>query len=109
MTDLFNIFQNVRALGFADDLKLFMSVKNTDDCQLFQSDLDRLSEWCRANKFNLNVANCKSISFCRKTHPIDYAYSIEGTYLEKVNEFKDIGVIMDNKMTFLPYIESVIA
>jgi hypothetical protein len=39
MSDEFNIFQNVWALGFADGLKLSINVKNADDCQLFQSDL----------------------------------------------------------------------
>jgi hypothetical protein len=86
-----------------------MKIRSPQDCQLFQNDLDRLSAWCHNNKFNLNVAKCKSISFCRNTHPIDYAYSINGKILDKVDEFKDLGVIVDQKMTFLPHIESVVS
>jgi hypothetical protein len=42
INDIFTQFQNARALGFADDLKLFMNLKNTDDCEIFQKDIDRM-------------------------------------------------------------------
>jgi hypothetical protein len=37
--------------------------------------------------------------------PIEFVYSIKGTALERVDEIKDLGVIMDGKMSFLPHIE----
>jgi hypothetical protein len=40
------LFENFSVLGYADDLKLFITIKCIGDCQLFQKDLDRLSEWC---------------------------------------------------------------
>jgi hypothetical protein len=55
------------------------------DYQLFQKDLDRLGEWCRSNKFDMNAIN--------------------GTALERVDEIKDLGVIIDERMLFLPHIE----
>jgi hypothetical protein len=51
-----DIFENVSGLRYADDLKRFM--KCVGDCQLFQRDLDRLSDWCRSNKFDLNAGKC---------------------------------------------------
>jgi hypothetical protein len=42
-----DIFENVRFLACADDQKLYMRVSSTDDCRLFQQDLDRLQGWCR--------------------------------------------------------------
>jgi hypothetical protein len=44
------IFENVRVLAYADDLKLYMRVGSTDDCRLFQQDLNRLQGWCREKK-----------------------------------------------------------
>jgi hypothetical protein len=81
------------ALGFADDLKLFMNVKNIDDGELFQKDIDRLAEWCSVIKFNLNISQCKIVSFCRNTQPIDFVYTIDGNALERMNEIKDLGVV----------------
>jgi hypothetical protein len=45
-----DLFDRVSVLGYADDLKLFMTIKCIGDCQLFQRDLDRLGEQCRSNK-----------------------------------------------------------
>jgi hypothetical protein len=41
INDVFDIFDNVRVLAYADDLKLYILVSSTDDCRLFQHDLDR--------------------------------------------------------------------
>jgi hypothetical protein len=86
-----------------------MTIKCIGDCQLFQRDLDRLGEWCRSNKFDLYAGNCKSISFRCSMRPIEFVYSINGTALERVDEIKDLGVIMEEKMSFLPHIEAIIS
>jgi hypothetical protein len=41
--------------------------------------------------------------------PIDFVYLNIGTALEGVDEIKDLGVIMDGKMSFLPHIEAIIS
>jgi hypothetical protein len=59
-----NIFENVSVLGYADDLKLFMTIKCVGDCKLFQRNLDRLGEWCRSHNVDLNAGKCKSVATC---------------------------------------------
>jgi hypothetical protein len=59
--EVFRIFQHVSALGYADDLKLFMIIESFDGCHRFQSDLNRLQGWCTGRKLDLNAAKCKSI------------------------------------------------
>jgi hypothetical protein len=63
INDMLDIFENV--LGNADELKLYKRVSSTDDCRLFQQDLNRLQCWCRKKKYDLNAGKCKSISFFR--------------------------------------------
>jgi hypothetical protein len=104
-----DLFENVSVLGYADDLKLFMTIKCIGDCQLFQRDLARSGEWRRSNKFDLNAGKCESISFRRNIRPNEFVYSINGTALERVAENKDLGAIMDGKMLFLPHIEAIIS
>jgi hypothetical protein len=58
---VFRIFRHVSALGYPNDLKLFMTIESVEDCHRFQSDLDRLQEWCSRRKFGLNAAKSKSI------------------------------------------------
>jgi hypothetical protein len=42
INDLLDIFENVKVLAYAFDLKLCMRVSSIDDCRLFQQDLDHL-------------------------------------------------------------------
>ncbi len=108
INDIFQIFLHASALGYADDLKLYMRIYSLDDCRKLQEDLDRLHEWCRLNKFDLNAAKCKSISFSRNKKPIEHSYSIGGQNLERVEEVKDLGLYLDTRMTFLNHIETVV-
>jgi hypothetical protein len=72
-----------------------MTIKCIRNCLLFQTNLDRLGEWCRSNKFDLNSGQCQSISFRHNMRPIEFVYSINGTTLKRDDEIKDLGVIMD--------------
>jgi hypothetical protein len=42
--EVFQIFRHVSTLGYANDLKLFMTIESVEDCHRFQSDLNRLQE-----------------------------------------------------------------
>jgi hypothetical protein len=70
-----------------------MRVSSTDDCRLFQKDLNRLQGWCREKKYDLNAGKCKSISFFRGLKPVIFQYVIGNSDL-------------DNRMTFFNHIES---
>jgi Reverse transcriptase (RNA-dependent DNA polymerase) len=109
INDVLEIFEHVNVLAYADDLKLFMTVKCIEDCERFQHDLDLLHSWCLVNKFDLNADKCKSVSFGRGSKPVVFQYSIGGTDLERVNRIKDLGVIIDDRMTFVSHIEAVVA
>lgn len=112
---LFNLFINdltreiqSEHLLYADDLKLFRIVKSHEDCVLLQDDLDRIKAWCSLNKLELNIEKCKSISFWKTTHLIENDYVVEGTVLERVSSISDLGIIIDNKMTFQPHYDYII-
>jgi hypothetical protein len=62
-----------------------------------------LDEWCRSNKFVLDL-----ISFRHNMWSIEIVYSINGTELERVDEIKDLGAILDERMPFLPHIEAIL-
>jgi hypothetical protein len=40
---------------------------------------------------------------------IVFVYSINETALKRVDDFKDFGVIMDERMSFLPHVEAIIS
>ena len=65
-------------LLFADDVKLFLSVKSVSDCILLQADIERVSNWCVRNHLSLNPEKTKHIVLSRKRELIYFSYNLEG-------------------------------
>jgi hypothetical protein len=74
-----------------------------------QSDLKKLSEWFDRNSLLLNVGKCKTITFARSRHPVEFSYMLGGTVLDRVSSINDFGVIMDEKMTFSEHVDVMVA
>jgi hypothetical protein len=87
------IFDYVRVLFYADDMKLFLPA--FQDCLKIQSDLNKLSEWCDKNSLLLNVGKCKTITFAGSRHPVEFSYMLGGSVLDRVRSLSDLEVIMD--------------
>jgi Reverse transcriptase (RNA-dependent DNA polymerase) len=109
INDIVKIFENVQALLYADDMKLFFVIKDKNDCEKIQSDLSRLGKWCECNKLFLNIDKCKSIVFGRGKNQIFYDYSLNGQILERVRAMNDLGVIVDERLDFIKHIDSIVA
>lgn len=87
-------------LIYADDLKLYIVVKNVEDCRQLQAMLDQFVDWCRLNKLSVSISKCVVMTFNRTRTPIVFDYSIDGFVLERVEQVSDLGVMLDPKLTF---------
>ena len=93
---------------YADDLKLLRRVRSPDDAVALQADLDTLSSWSTVWKLKLNPAKCKIITFTLRKKPVMTSYSIGNITLNRVSEMRDLGVILDSKLTFASHIDDVV-
>lgn len=55
-----------KCLLYADDLEIFSTVTDYNDCINIQKDINMLERWCNANFMYLNVSKNKVISFYKK-------------------------------------------
>ena len=92
---------------FADDLKVGNIIRTHADCLELQDDVDSLNAWCKKNKLDLNISKCRIMSFSRKIDSIHFYYNVHGNLLERCDQFRDLGVIMDSTLSFVPHIESI--
>lgn len=83
---------------FADDLKIYSKINNTDDCIRLQEDIDRLSSWCALNDLELNISKCFAMNFSYKRYRTELSYKIGHNTLEEVTYIKDLGVWFDSKL-----------
>lgn len=100
---------NCYKLLFADDLKLFTNISSSDNCLILQNDLNSLTTWCDLNRLDLNIPKCNVLSFTRRHNILLYQYQINNEVLNRINKFKDLGVVFDQKFTFNDHILDIIA
>lgn len=94
---------------YADDAKIYMIVESLDDCYRLQHLLNLFEAWCTRNCLTLSIEKCQVISYGRKRSPIRFPYELSGTTLERVKCVRDLGVTLDEKLTFNCHLNDVIS
>ena len=95
------------SLSYADDVKIFHRIQGPADVDLLQADLNRLNEWSKTWHLKLNPAKCKTITFTLRTSPIISSYFLDGHQLDRCFNIRDLGVVLDSKLTFAEHVDSV--
>lgn len=108
VNDITHCFKNSLPLLYADDLKVVRVIKTQRDAFLLQQDLNNLTHWCSANGMQLNPNKCSQITFTRKTKSIESQYFINGMGLKTAEVIRDLGVLFDKKLTFIPHIDNIV-
>ena len=92
---------------FADDVKLYYSYEFPNS--IMQLDIDALCKWCDCNLLNLNSSKCKQMTFTRRPFLASpQSYQLCGAPLLSVEQFNDLGVLMDTKLTFNAHIDRMV-
>lgn len=92
---------------YADDLKLYYVISNPQDAVYLQQQLSCFAEWCNINRMILNAAKCSVISFGRKRSPYLHNYVLSGTTLKREYTVKDLGILLDSKLSFKDHLAYV--
>lgn len=86
-------------MNFADDKKIAALVKNTEDAERLEDAINRFIQCCSENDLSVNFQKCKVITFTLKRKPIKYEYIIGDEVIQRVDEVKDLVVILDQKLS----------
>ena len=94
---------------YADDTKLFNTIKTHSDCLELQDKLNSFANWSTTNCLTLSIEKCQVISFHRKQRPIEFAYNIANHCLLRVEIVKDLGVLLDRELSFRSHYDCIIS
>lgn len=64
-------------------------------------------DWCRQNKMILNAHKCAVMSTTHSKNKILFSYTIENEPLKRVSIKKDLGVIIDDKLSFNEHVDYI--
>lgn len=96
-------------LMYADDIKIFKTIKNNRDIIDFQSDLTSFSSWCSEQKLQLNVSKCSTICFTRSRLITFSNYFLLDSVINRVFTFKDLGITFTSDLSFSKHIDGCIS
>ena len=82
---------------FADDSKIFKSIKSPTDAAIRQDDLSSLATWSSSAGLMFNESKCKAQRITRKHNPVSNTYHINEVPLG-VTSADDLGVIISDKL-----------
>ena len=70
-------------------------------CIELQSDIDSMYKWSQLWQMDFNVIKCyiHVISFTRSKNPILFDYTMNGVPLQRVDEIRDLGVIITSSLS----------
>src|SRR5688572_30340675 len=93
---------------FADDAKLYTEIKSNCDVLVLQRCIDDISSWASVWQLSISIPKCALIDIGNKDEHL-CENTIEGNLLNCVDTLTDLGVIINNKLTFTPHINKVVA
>ena len=95
---------NVKLTLFADDTTVVDAQKVASKTK-FQTELNKICNWCNNNKLLINQKKCKIMKFGRDN--LNEKFSFGNNVLAEVSDFRFLGIQMDNRLKFECHINNV--
>lgn len=94
---------------FADDVRFAKPIKSPIDSTMLQSSIDSLRNWCDVNDLHLNLNKCTVLSIHRGRTEPQPTYYYGDHQLATTNEQRDLGVLIDNRLSFRNHTDMIVA
>ena len=101
-----DLYENVTAslLIYVDDSKVKEAVKNEDEVETLQDNLDKIYKWEQENNMKFNRGKCQVLRYCTNNEIKENTNYFTGNMeevIEQVNTVKDLAVILTDLKTKL--------
>ena len=107
INDLPNYIKHCNILLYADDAKIYRSIKSTSDVDLIQADINNLIRWTTVNKLKINITKCQFMIF-GKLGP-NICYKVQEHVLLPLEFVTDLGVTIDRELKFNHHVASIVS
>lgn len=109
INDLEEVIEKAKLAMFADDVKIMKEIVDTSDTRLLQNDINNIIEWCATNRLYFNNLKCAIFTASRSNSIIKSSYAIGEHVIERKDEIRDLGVLVDQRFSFNHHIEQITA
>jgi len=92
---------------YADDLKLYSVIQTPHDVSALQRSLNALETW--SYEWQLTISSTKSSLLCLGHSNLTQSYRINQAGISLVHEMRDLGVIIDSKLTMSQHVSKIVS
>ena len=107
VNDIPKFVKNSKVLMYADDVKIYSEIKQEEDGENLQCDIDSLINWAELNKMTLNEKKCHVLSFTKR-NGVHNSYILNGNKLNHCNKIKDLGLIIDSQLNYNDHVQDIV-
>lgn len=92
---------------FADDCVLYHTIKTEDDQTKLSNSLYKVSQWCSDWQMVLNAEKTVYMNITNKKSTLTFPYSINGTPLRNVSQYKYLGVTISSDLSWNAHVQQI--
>ena len=110
VNDIQNASKYFNAILYADDTSLINSPGLSLNSSIINRELDNIYNWFSTNKLSLNSSKTKYMLFCtvkKKSKILDLHPVLNNKPIERVYEFKFLGITLDQHLSWDPHIKNI--
>ena len=106
-----NLPCNVKSKMFADDLKTYVRITDLAGIEEFKSALAELSLWAKSWQLPISCGKSNWMFISNRKNLLDnnVEFKLADNLFHQVNEIRDLGVIVDNQLSFNTHISTIVA
>ena len=101
---------NTKISQYADDTKIWRQILSEHDCEILQTDVNKLQDWCANNKTNFNNEKCHALAVKATDYLLTdelpfstFFYSLDNNIIDYSYQERDRGVLMNSKFNFIDH------
>jgi hypothetical protein len=91
---------------YADDVKLYVKHRNDESRNSLKIALQSIESWSSKWKLAISPSKCKTLYI--GLHNSKEPYFLNGTQIESTDCIRDLGVLIDSKLSFTPHYDHII-
>ena len=101
----------VKIIKFADDTAILGLLNETRESFLtFMKEIERFVSWCASHSLQLNVSKTKDMIFDFRANEYEHrAIEISGESVERVSDYKYLGVTVNERLDWCVHAENVLS
>ena len=98
-----NLLNDCEIILYADDALIYIEADTMEQCyDILKTDIDNVNRWLKINKLKLNESKTEIMEIKTKS---DIHFEFNDKEIEKVNQIKYLGFIMDNNLNLKGHID----